>query len=305
MNYYQILGVQPDADIIVIKAAYKALARKFHPDSSNLPKEKSLERMKEINKAYETLSDSLKRKQYDENLSNDTFDQNDNYRDFKDAFDDYIEDKWKFALEYFPHLNKQYDSLTKISFSLAEGFRFEILATESYKNSETLRKKMKLSYFVRYFGNDSKAHRFAEKLLLSNQRAAAKELNKAICQFGSNISTTELINKICIKYKLNYSEKAKQQGENSNKPQSNSKKCEPQDSPTKHSKAGYNHTDYYGRPKEKKPDEILDIPSEKGEIKTSSNTETMFIEKLFIWGVVILPTFAVLFGGILSSCSSD
>ena len=61
MNYYEILGVTPDSDIVEIKSAYRKLARKFHPDVNP----DGVRRFKEISKAYATLSDEEKRKQYD------------------------------------------------------------------------------------------------------------------------------------------------------------------------------------------------------------------------------------------------
>ncbi len=60
-NYYSILGVTPDSTDLEIKSAYRSLARKFHPDVNP----SGAERFKDISEAYETLSDSKKRLQYD------------------------------------------------------------------------------------------------------------------------------------------------------------------------------------------------------------------------------------------------
>jgi len=63
-NYYDILGVKRDASEKEIKQAYRRLARKYHPDVN--PGDKSAEAMfKEINAAYEVLSDKEKRQKYD------------------------------------------------------------------------------------------------------------------------------------------------------------------------------------------------------------------------------------------------
>ncbi|MDO4442050.1 MAG: DnaJ domain-containing protein [Moraxella sp.] len=63
-TYYDNLKVTRNADIAVIKAAYKALAQKYHPDRN--PDDPEAERiMKLINKAYEVLSDPVRRAEHD------------------------------------------------------------------------------------------------------------------------------------------------------------------------------------------------------------------------------------------------
>lgn len=62
-DYYEILGVGRDATDTQIKSAYRKLARKYHPDV-NKTKEAE-EKFKEINEAYEVLSDKQKRQRYD------------------------------------------------------------------------------------------------------------------------------------------------------------------------------------------------------------------------------------------------
>ena len=62
-DYYKILGVDRSADDKAIKQAYRRLARKHHPDVSKA--KGSADRFKEINEAYEVLSDPEKRQRYD------------------------------------------------------------------------------------------------------------------------------------------------------------------------------------------------------------------------------------------------
>lgn len=63
-DYYKLLGVKRDASQKDIKQAYRKLARQYHPDV-NPGDESAQEKFKQINEAYEVLSDPEKRKKYD------------------------------------------------------------------------------------------------------------------------------------------------------------------------------------------------------------------------------------------------
>lgn len=63
MDYYETLGVPRDASADAIKKAFRKLARKYHPDVNKEPGAEA--KFKEVNEAYEVLSDPEKRKRYD------------------------------------------------------------------------------------------------------------------------------------------------------------------------------------------------------------------------------------------------
>jgi curved DNA-binding protein CbpA len=68
-NYYKILQVDPEAEKEVIEAAHKRLMLKYHPDmlSEEQKADKTLlEKVQEINEAYDTLSNDKKRREYDQ-----------------------------------------------------------------------------------------------------------------------------------------------------------------------------------------------------------------------------------------------
>ncbi len=70
-NYYEILEVDKNASQEVIEKAYKALAKKYHPDlQQGAKKQEYAEKMKIINEAYDVLSDNSKREQYNQRLQN-------------------------------------------------------------------------------------------------------------------------------------------------------------------------------------------------------------------------------------------
>lgn len=63
-DYYRILGVAPDAETADIKAAYRKLARKYHPDLN--AEEDAAARFREVAEAWEVLKDKERRAEYDE-----------------------------------------------------------------------------------------------------------------------------------------------------------------------------------------------------------------------------------------------
>ena len=66
-DYYSVLGVSPTSEDVVIRAAYRAMMRRYHPDAD--PSEEATERARLINAAYAVLSDPEQRRRYDGTLA--------------------------------------------------------------------------------------------------------------------------------------------------------------------------------------------------------------------------------------------
>ena len=65
-DYYEVLGVSKTATDEELKKAYRKLAKQYHPDANPDNKEEAEKKFKEVNEAYEVLSDAQKRRMYDQ-----------------------------------------------------------------------------------------------------------------------------------------------------------------------------------------------------------------------------------------------
>lgn len=123
-DYYSILGITRSASDIEIKKAYKKLAMKYHPDRN--PGDKTAEsKFKAVGEAYEVLSDSEKRRTYDQyghsgfNYSSDAYSQSSSH--FTDIFSDIFGDIFsESSVQSKTYSNRGSDLLHKIKLSLED-----------------------------------------------------------------------------------------------------------------------------------------------------------------------------------------
>lgn len=193
MNYYDVLGVSKNADPAVIRAAYKVMVQKYHPDKfSGLGGD---EKIVEINLAFETLSDSTLRRAYDDSLQGEESEKADYAREESADFSYNLSD-WEFACKYTPELKDIETHLAAISPGLSGFFRAITLETKDFKGARAIALELERNYLFKYFGSNSKITGYARTLLLQKRVDAAKELNKVVSRLGSKVDAESVISKI-------------------------------------------------------------------------------------------------------------
>lgn len=113
-DYYYILGLQETANLVDIKKAYRKLSLKFHPDKNDGDKFFE-DRFKEINEAFEVLSDNNKRRTYDNQRKNGKTNNN-SFNNFSPV------------IEYFKSNKKvvDFDEVIELKWSCSNASRVEL-----------------------------------------------------------------------------------------------------------------------------------------------------------------------------------
>ena len=207
-DLYTILGVLPDAEDIVITAAYRALVQRYHPDRWTGDKTEAHDRMAAINQAYAVLSVKVRRAEYDKTASQsqqaDFYeDEHDEYTQaFNSALTD-LEDRWGIACEIFPDLAVLRARHHRISAALEFSFVTVMLETKTYGQRAEIAEHMELVFLQRFFGTNQDTLDYARKLIFNGFRDAAKDLNRLVEVMGSDVPADLFIARIDEKFNLN------------------------------------------------------------------------------------------------------
>jgi curved DNA-binding protein CbpA len=193
-DYYSILGIIKTAEDIVIKAAYRALAQKYHPDKFSGDPALAQQRMQEINEAYSVLSDAEKRQEYDK-----TYDFQSSGTDAEtdtEYFDSELDQVWHEVTEYYPDLTDIEKSLSKISKQLVHTFKYSLIESKKFEQRKEIANLIESKYLEGYFGTNKEIIEFGKILILCKFKNAAKKLNRAVDILGAQANSKMVINKI-------------------------------------------------------------------------------------------------------------
>jgi len=204
-DYYRILGVLDDAEDIIIKAAYRALAQRYHPDKWGGNQNDATKRMAEINEAYSELSDTARRKKYDKEFfkfKSRNEESDEPSETFNEEELNEIDEAWVLATEFYPSIKRDFEELRKINSVLANTFKVRLVETKNFNQSSEIKKQYEQEYSKRYYGENEYVRNFAKFLLTNNQKKAAVRVNTIVRLMGGSATYTQIFDKILNEFPI-------------------------------------------------------------------------------------------------------
>lgn len=195
-NYYHILGLTLESkpSLELITSCYKALVKIFHPDVFKGDKKLGEQKIRDINEAFNTLSNTKKRKKYNEELNNYLKSQENNKDSSQNEDSDYqsnedfnfkqFEKDWELILEVYPHIEEMRLYLTKFSLQLSFQFQAILFSSKSYDKAEELKEILLENFMVIHFGKNKKIRSIAFSLIIKGNIEIANELSRYFFVLG-------------------------------------------------------------------------------------------------------------------------
>lgn len=176
---YSVLGVDPDAPPAVIKAAYRALAKQYHPDGEGR-NEGDAARFIELQEAYRVISDEDARAEYDRSVFGSGSSAGNTMADDEGGASIDPDEVWSSLLARFPEIAELHEQLGRYSPALGNRFRLAVATGETDGDFAAFAAGLEKAYFAKYFGDDANVQYLARKLLEAGNRRAARLLNKLV-----------------------------------------------------------------------------------------------------------------------------
>jgi curved DNA-binding protein CbpA len=204
-DHYKTLGVSPKAEDIVITAAYRALAQRYHPDRWRGDPHVAHQRMSEINVAFDAIGNKESRATYDQSQTErtqETFKSESDTND-KEMFEEEIatfDHDWGVAASIYPDLKPLRDQLSLISKQTEFQFVAALLASKQFDERQRLATAIERDYLERYFGQDPLVVKFAKALILARAKPAAAFLNNSVSIMGPKVPAVLIIEKVEQKF---------------------------------------------------------------------------------------------------------
>ena len=200
LNPYEVLGLPWASDFELVKATYKSLVKIYHPDIFKGDKNFAKERLSQLNAAFDFLSDSERKREFDKNRHSKNnedkqqdFDPEKNSSEFDEGIN-VLKENWDYACEYYPELTKLYSDLRRISREPAFAFMAFVVETKKYTQAKSIAETLENAFLTAKFSPDKQIKQIAKSALLNKEIKFAQELNRALKILGPDSK-----NKILIK----------------------------------------------------------------------------------------------------------
>ena len=201
-NPYTILGLPFGADFDLVKAMYKSMVKIYHPDVFVGDKKFAVQRLIELNAAFEFLSETQQKKTYDESSNSKKTENNADFDETDSSFDDEtssLMESWKFACEYHPEIQAFYNELKKLNKRPAFAFMAILVEQKLYADAKKIAKYLENEFLTSAFGDDKAVKAIGKSALLANERKYALELNHTLKKLGYS-SVEQILTKLLLKY---------------------------------------------------------------------------------------------------------
>jgi curved DNA-binding protein CbpA len=184
-TYYDVLGVAADTPDVVIKAAFRALAKEYHPDRTNADAGDT-ERFIEIQAAYAVLSKPDSRSEYDAELRDSAVPHLPAIADGPATNGYHSPVPWPAPSQAMADIERICARLSLYSEALAQSFHEAYLRGECGEEPLRYAEEMEKSFFREYFGEDPDVQALARLLLLGSRTGAALTLNQLVAGGASS-----------------------------------------------------------------------------------------------------------------------
>ncbi len=195
-DYFAALGLSSQADPEVVKAAHRALAKKFHPDLRSDDDAEAAQRFQEIQEAYEVLRDDDQLKQY-LHLRTRMRKQKATAAGHQVRPRVYLklDDRWDHLVRKYPELSQHYAKFCFLSHNLGRQYKLIILGTQNHSRFRRIAARLERKFYKRHFSYHRNLQTLARRLAAHHRRHAVRMLQAEIQgrRFLSKRSRSEIV----------------------------------------------------------------------------------------------------------------
>lgn len=173
-DHYQVLGVERGSTQEIISAAYRALAKAFHPDVFRGDRDYAESRLKAINAAFDVIGDPARRSAYDRDTG------------IRGGLDPKADDDWTRACQFFPELSGMGKDLDGINAQLGATFRKILLGSKAFKDAKGTRDRLIDEFATEKFGRNDQLQAAGLTSLRMGRRKLALSINQACRVIGDD-----------------------------------------------------------------------------------------------------------------------